>query len=227
MGGWVMLIFIAFLLFLTFISSHSLELAHRFDTEGRETTALVLDLYEEYSTDSDGDTDTTYYAVLQFDTNRGDRIELDRSVDWNLYEDTEIGESLQIWYLTTEPDIIEIYRGENRSTSVFTRWIALFFGALTLIAFWIPGRRAVAAVRARRYGVRETAVVKGRIPTSYTVNNRYRYRLTWQEQSGRTGQSLAYKESELKGFKAGQEITVYQGIKRAWWTGDVGERPKT
>ena len=34
-----------------------------------------------------------------------------------------------------------------------------------------------------------------------------------------------YPYDEIDSYPSGSEIAVYQGIKRAWWTGDVGERP--
>lgn len=225
MGGWITLIFLVFLGFLTFFSSLSLSLANRFDTEGRETEALVVDKYQTVTTDSDGDREVTYYFVLHFETNRALPVELDRSVGSGIYHKTAVNTRIPIWYLETEPDRIEVSRGENRSASVIMRWIALVFGIAALVALWIPARWAVAAVRARRYGARETATVTGTKATNYRVNNRYRYRLTWEEPSGRSGESLAYKEEQLDSFRPGDKITVYQGIKRAWWSGDVGERP--
>ncbi len=226
MGGWLALVFGASLLLLTVISNSSLGLAQRFDNEGREASAQVLDRYERVTTDSDGDRKVTYYLELRFETRQGEQITVTRSVGSSVYNRTTVGEVHRIWYLESEPDRIEVSRGENRSTATITRWVALIFGLLTLGALWIPGRKAVAAVRARRYGARETAVVTGLTRTSYRVNNRYRYRLTWREDSGRVGQSLAYREDELSAFPADTKITVYQGLKRAWWSGDVGERPE-
>lgn len=225
MWGWVSLIFLLFLLVLTMFSSLSLSLANRFDAEGRETAAEVLDSYERVTTDSDGDREVTYYLVLRYDIRSGEEVQIERSVGSSLYYDTAIGDYIGIWYLASEPETIEVYRGENRSAAVATQWIALVFGILTLGSMWIPARKSVAAVRARRYGARETAVVTGTTRTRYQVNNRYRYRLTWRENSGRIGESLPYREEQLSGYRPGQTITVYQGIKRAWWSGDVGERP--
>lgn len=225
MGGWVTLIFVAVLMVLTTISHSTLSLAKQFDAEGRETAAEIVDKRREVSTDSDGDQEITYYFDLRFDTYEGERVVVSRSVGSGAYYERDIGDSVAIWYLQSQPDTTELSRGENRTTSAITRWIALLFGIAALVAMWIPGRKAVAAVRARRYGARESAEITGIKPTSYTVNNRHRYRLTWREQSGRAGESLAYKEEQLDGFRPGAKITVYQGIKRAWWTGDVGERP--
>lgn len=225
MGGWLTLVFVLILCILTFISHLTLTLAHRFDAEGRETAADLLDKYQRVTTDSDGDREVTYYFQLRFETNRGEMIDLTRTVGSSLYRNNDIGDRVPIWYLESQPDRTEMRRGETRTASIITRWFALVFGIAALLAMWFPGRKAVAAVRARRYGARETARVTGTERTNYRVNNRYYYRLTWEEQSGRHGESLAYKEHQLTPYQPGQEIIVYQGIKRAWWTGDVGERP--
>lgn len=225
MGGWLALIFLVFFVFLTVISHTTLTLAERFDTEGRETTAEVLDKYERVSTDSDGDRTVTYYFALTFDTNAGERIDISRSVGSGPYRKTQVGDRIPIWYLQSDPDTTELSRGENQTTSRLTQGIALVFGLLALGALWVPGRKAVAAVRARRDGARETVEVLGTTRTSYRVNKRYRYRLTWTEPSGRVGESLAYKEHQLFPYPPGTEIKIYQGLKRAWWEGDVGQRP--
>ncbi|MGP6085564.1 hypothetical protein [Antarctobacter jejuensis] len=225
MGGWITLIFLVVLLVLTIISQSTLSLANRFDAEGRETAADLVDKRREVTTDSDGDEEITYYFDLRFETLEGDLVVVSRSVGSSEYHKREIGDRIPIWYLQSQPGTTELTRGENRSTSTVTRWIALIFGIGALIAIWIPGRKAVAAVRARRYGAREAAEILGTKCTNIKVNNRYRYRLTWKEQSGRVGESLAYKEEQLEGFRPGETITVYQGIQRAWWSGDVGERP--
>lgn len=227
MGGWLALVFGLLFFVLTMISQSTLTLAERFDIEGRETAADLIDKYDRVSTDSDGDREVTYFLVLRFDTQAGKTVQVTRSVGRGTYRGTAVGDRVPVWYLESAPETIELSRGENRTNSIVARWLALLFGALTLVALWRPGRKAVAAARARRYGRRETAVVTGLAQTSYTVNNRHRYRLAWREESGRIGESLAYKEEDLHDYQPGQKITVYQGIERAWWSGDVGGRDET
>ncbi|MDJ0822090.1 MAG: DUF3592 domain-containing protein [Paracoccaceae bacterium] len=225
MGGWISLIFLAPLLVLTFISAETLSIANRFDTEGRETTALLADKYYRESRDSDGDVTITYYLVLDFETRRGETMEVHRTVGKSDYNRLVQGDSMPIWYLESEPDRTEITRGQYRSGSAIAQYFALGIGLIFLTAFWYTGRNAVAAVRARRYGARESATVTGIKPTSITVGNERLYRLHWREASGRVGQSMVFRPSVLAGFASGDTITVYQGIKRAWWEGDVGPRP--
>jgi len=41
---------------------------------------------------------------------------------------------------------------------------------------------------------------------------------------GREGQSLMHKAADVGGIRPGDTVGIYQGVKRAWWVGDVGER---
>jgi len=224
MGGWFAVAFAVPLVILTLISNWQLGIAERFETEGRETVAVVRDKYFTESTDSDGDRTVTYYLVLDYVTQAGEAMNINRSVGNGVYNRAKLGDRMPIWYLETEPDRTELRRGETLSGSRVAQGIGLVFGLLTLGSVWYSGRWAVAAVRARRYGTRETARVTGLKQTSVRVNNKPRYRLTWREASGREGESLMYPRDEVDGYPVGSEIAVYQGIKRAWWSGDVGER---
>lgn len=225
MGGWFALAFAVPLVILTLISNWQLGLAQRFETEGRESVATVRDKYFTESTDSDGDRTVTYYLVLDYITDAGKEMNINRAVGSGLYNRSNAGDTMPIWYLESAPDRTELRRGETLTGSRVAQWIGLVFGLLVLGFGWYSGRWAVAAVRARRYGVRETAAVTGTKRTAVKVNNKSRYRLTWREASGREGESLMYPYDELGGYPVGSEIAVYQGITRAWWTGDVGEHP--
>lgn len=225
MGGWFAIASAVPLLVLTLVSSHQLGIAERFETEGRETVATVVDKYYTESTDSDGDRTVTYYLVLDYVTDAGEEMQISRSVGSGEYNRAKSGDRMPIWYLESEPDRTELSRGEHKRGSRIAQVIGLIFGALTLGALWYAGGRAVAAVRARRYGAQETATVTGLKRTAVSVNKKSRYRVTWREQNGREGESLMYPYEELDDLPVGAEITIYQGIKRAWWTGDVGERP--
>ncbi|WGW03044.1 DUF3592 domain-containing protein [Tropicibacter oceani] len=224
MGGWFSLAFLGSLLVLTLVSHFALGLAIRFETEGRQTTARIMDKYYTESTDSDGDREVTHYLVLDYMTNSGAQMEISRSVSLSVYNRARVHDTMPIWYLDSEPDRTELTQGANRSAATVTQIIALVFGTLMLGGLWYSGSRAIAAVRARRFGAEETAEVTEIAATSVTINNRRMYRLKWREASGRTGQSLMYRASALAGFGPGSQITVYQGIKRAWWQGDTGPR---
>lgn len=225
MGGWAALILLAVLLIFTAISLASLSTAERFDQEGRKTTATVADKYFRESRDRDGDRTVTYYLVLDYTTNSGQEMNVHHSVDSFFYNAVSPGSTLPVWYLESEPSKLETSQGENRTSSRITQIIGLLFGAGALGALWYFGGRTVAAVRARRFGAEETAEVLGLERTNTQVNDKYLYRLTWQESSGRTGKSLTYRREQLEDIAPGTGITIYQGLKRAWWVGDVGRRP--
>ena len=97
-------------------------------------------------------------------------------------------------------------------------------GLVWLAALWITGRWAVEALRARRYGACEMAEVTGIERSAVRVNNTPRYRLTWQDGRGRRGQSLLRKKRDVDGYGAGDRVRIYQGLKRPWWAGDIGDR---
>lgn len=224
MGGWLSLIPLVIILGLTLASHLTLGLADRFDTEGRETIGTVIDREISISRDSDGDESRSYLLTIRFDTSAGRGVATRKSTGSTFYHEHDIGSDLPLWYLDSDPDRIELSRGENRTASTITQFLALVFGGLCLVALWFPARRAVAALRARMYGAEETARVLDIQRSNITVNNHRLYRLSWQEKSGRRGQSLAYRREVLEPWQPGSAITVYQGIKRAWWSGDVGLR---
>lgn len=224
MGGWFALVFLVVFLILTLISQTTLSLAKRFEVEGRQTTASVLDKYYSESRDSDGDVSIIYYLSLEFVAQSGDQHRVSTSVSSSRYNQTQISSTVPIWYLESEPERIELKRGANQTASTITQIIALIFGLLTLGGVWYSGSRSVAAVRARRFGTEERAEVLQLARTNVTVNGQSRYRLEWREASGRTGKSLMYPRAELEPYAGARDIVIYQGIKRAWWSGDVGPR---
>lgn len=222
MGGWVTLICGVILLVFTLISHATLGLAERFDAEGLKATATVLDRTYTESVDSDGDKTTTYYLSIVFETDVGREVRLKPSVGSSLYDRTRIGDEIPVWYLQSDPSQIETRRGQNRSAATVTQVIGAVFGVVMLVALWVPGGRAVSALRARRYGRRDMAEVTGLKKTGWTVNKEHRYRLQWRDSAGRAGESLAYKQDRLTPYRVGSKVPVYQGLKRTWWEGDVG-----
>ncbi len=224
MGGWFSLILFGVVPIFTAISESEHRLAVRFEAEGVWGEARVTDKYRHETTDSDGDTVITHTVELLFRTATGTRMQVSRDVSRSQYNRTEVGADIPLRYLPSEPDLFQLSADENESASSITRYFALLDGLVALVTFWFPARKAVAAVRARRYGQRETAWVTGKRRTSTKVNDEYRYRLTWREASGREGESLNHKLRDLRDFAPDDEIIVYQGIGRAWWEGDIGPR---
>lgn len=225
MGGWIVLLSGVVLLVLTLISQLAFHLANRFEEEGRMATATVRERYTTTSTDSDGDTTTSHWLGFDFVTDRKEEISLTETVGTSLYRAMQVGDSFELRYLASAPETVETTPGSNRTATRVTQMIALGVGALWLIGLWVVGGWAVAAVRARRHGARIKARVTSVERSNVRVNNRPRYRLTWEDAQGRTGKSLLRKREDLSGYRPGDTIEVFQGIKHSWWVGDVGERP--
>lgn len=225
MGGWVVLVLGVILLIVTLISQSSFNTAQRFDAEGRATVALVRDKETTISVDSDGDRSTTYWLTLEYVANGGEVVNIRRSVTAAEYRGANKGEVVGLTYLAGETDRVELTPGSNRKSARAGQAVALILGAFWLVALWITGRWAVEAVRARRFGAREEAEVIEIRRTGVRVNNRPRYRLVWRDGAGREGTSLLRRERDLDGLMPGDRVPVYQGLKRSWWVGDVGERP--
>lgn len=226
MGGWIVLLIGVFLVSISLISQLSFNMANRFEAEGRGATATVRERYTTTSTDSDGDTTTSYWLRFDFVTERKEEISLTETVGTSLYRNVQIGEDFELLYLASDPETVETTPGSNRTVTRVTQGIALVFGVIWLIGLWITGGWAVAAVRARRYGARVEAMVTSVERSNVRVNNRYRYRLKWEDAQGRTGKSLLRKREDLSGYRPGDTIEVFQGIKHSWWVGDVGEAPR-
>ncbi len=226
MGGWIVIILTVLMLIATLISQLSLNLAKRFETEGREATAVVVEKYFTESTDSDGDRTVTYWLGLEFTTQVGEAISVKRTAGSSEYNRAEVGGEFDLLYLESEPETTELTEGSHRTGAKVGQIIALVFGLIWLGLLWLIGGWAVAAVRARRFGVREEATVTEVRRMRVRVNNRPRYRLIWTDSRGREGKSLMRKGRDLDGYRAGDTVEIYQGVKRAWWVGDVGERPE-
>lgn len=226
MGGWIVIVFGVCLLIFTLISNANLNTAKRFEAEGQEAVAIVLRKYQTESRDADGDTTVTNWLILEYSTRRGEKITLTRTAGSSEYERAKVQEEFELRYLASEPRKTELTPGSYRSGSRITQGIALVLGLIWLGLLWKIGGWSVSAVRARRFGAREEAVVTEVRRTGVKVNNRPRYRLVWQDAHGREGTSLMRRMSELKSFRPGDHIEIYQGAKHSWWVGDVGERPE-
>lgn len=223
-GGWIVLIVGAVLLVLTLVGHFILVTAQRFEAEGREAVATVTEKYTTESVDSDGDRSISYWLTLDYQTRAGEEITTSRIVRRSEYRRAEVGGELALLYLESAPERTELTRGSHARGARVLQIVALAVGVLWLAALWVIGRWSVEAVRARRYGAREEAKVTEVHRTAIRVNKRPRYRLMWKDGQGRPGKSLLRRRGELEHFRPGNRIVIYQGLKRAWWAGDVGDR---
>jgi len=224
MGGWIVIIIGVFLLALTLISALSLNTAKRFEREGRGATATVTEKYTTESRDSDGDRTVTYWLTFEYTTLMGEEITLNRSAGTSEYRRAGVGAPFELQYLASEPRRTELTQGSFRTGAKVAQIGALVAGIVWLTALWIMGGWAVSAVRARRYGAREEAQVMQVRQTWFKVNKQPRFRIVWRDMQGREGQSLMHKGADVGGLRPGDTVGIYQGVKRAWWVGDVGER---
>ncbi|WP_371228678.1 DUF3592 domain-containing protein [Roseovarius sp. 2305UL8-3] len=226
MGGWIVLISGAILLLFTLISHLALQTAKQFEREGRMASAMVTEKYTTESRDSDGDRTTTYWLTFDFVTERREEVTVTESVGTSAYRRAEVGQPFELLYLASNPQKIEATPGSNRRGSRVFQIMALVLGLIWLVGLWKVGGWSVSAVRARRFGTRETAKVKEVRRTAVRINNRPRYRLIWRDSKGREGASLLRKGADLESFGKGDPIEIYMGLKTSWWVGDIGERPE-
>ncbi|MBZ0122695.1 MAG: DUF3592 domain-containing protein [Roseovarius sp.] len=224
MGGWFVLGLGAVLLVLALVGQQFFAAAKRFEAEGRHAPALVTEKYITESTDSDGDKSITRWLDLEFTTREGERIAITKSVGTGEYHRAVKGQEIDLWYLESAPSRVEITRGSNARGAGIVQIVLLALGAGWLGLLWMVGRWVVEALRARRYGAREEARVTEVHRTSVRVNNRPRYRLKWRDGQGREGQSLMRRIDELEGYRPGDPVRIYHGLKRSWWAGDIGDR---
>ena len=227
MGGWIAIILTVIFVIVSLIGQSNFSTAKRFEAEGRVALAVLQDKQVRESRDSDGNRTYTYYFVLDFVTQRREQMNVRKSVGRGFYDTQDVGDELQIKYLESDPDTVEIQDGDYARGAAVLRWVALVFGIVWLGALWVTGRWTVEALRARQYGTVEIAEVVEVRRSNVRINNRARYRIVWKDAQGREGHSLLKKGNEVEGWHGRDPIRIYQGVKRSWWAGDIGDRPKT
>ncbi len=223
LGGWVCLVAGVALLVLTGISASRLYMADRLDAGGGYSAAVVTGKRFEQSTDSDGDTSTTYYVTFTYKGGAAGGQTVETSVGSGFYDDVGLQDRRVIRYLREEPTVIEYAPGRYRRIGNILRYIGLGVGLLGLSALWLLGQQTNRAIRARRDGDRRIAKVMDIRGTGVEVNDRQQARLVWREDDGKTGQSLMRDEAELRSlYKTGDRIVVFRLGRYAVWEGDVG-----
>ncbi|WP_152475495.1 DUF3592 domain-containing protein [Roseovarius sp. THAF9] len=221
-GGKDFLLGMVILIVMTAVSYSQLVTAHRFATEGVKTVAQVERAYTSERR-RDGRTVTGYHLDLSFATESRRRVAVSEKVDRDFYGRTGPGESLDLWYLPSEPDTVELIPDSFRNKGRMAQWFALFMGVIWLGILWFSGRKAVAGYLARQHGRKGKGTVL-RVDTIQTRREGTWYRLVWRDDAGREGKSLKYRAGRLERFEPGSTLSVYHGPKRSWWIGDVGVR---
>ncbi|WP_428515492.1 hypothetical protein [Roseovarius sp.] len=221
-GGKDFLLGMVIVIVMTVVSYSQLITAHRFATEGIKTVAQVERAYTSERR-RDGRTVTDYHLDLRFATENGGGVAVSEKVGRDLYERASARETLDLWYLPSEPETVELVPDSFRNKGRMAQWFALLMGVLWLGILWFSGRKAVAGYLGRQHGRKGKGTVL-RVDRIQTRKEGNWYRLVWRDDAGREAKSLKYRAGRLDGYGPGATLTVYHGPKRSWWAGDVGVR---
>ena len=222
--GWIA--FIAFLpaLIVTFISMAESRKSDRLETAGAEAAATIINKDVRVTTDSDGDRQTSYYLIYEWQHERRTYTDED-SVGRAFYNSLQIGDWTTLRYWLEDPMVNEIKPGSSGTNALITKIIAVVLWVLG--GYWAERcwRKASRAVKVRDRGERRAAEVTEHYRTSVRVNNRPMYRLKWRDGAGREGQSMWHRSSTLDDYPVGSEVTIYADPRGKWpsmWEADVG-----
>ena len=205
-----------------FFSEKALESAREFAESGEQAQAVAMRSYTERERAADGDLETVRYIELEFTTRAGEPISLNRRVSSSEFRRIKVGDEITIVYLRDRPRVIEVTPGSNLRAGRQVRRLAWLSFIPAIVSALVFLRTAVDGYRAQKYGQRlEVKVVEIRKPR-WWINQRG-YRLIWRDDMELEQKSLSYRAHKLMGFRVGDTITVFQGNKRSWWAGDVGD----
>lgn len=224
MGGWLPMLFAVPVVIVSLIGQYNFSTAQRFEEEGRTAVAVVEDKYVREGRDSDGNRTYTYYLVVDFLTQRREEVNVSKTVGRGFYREQAVGDEIEIRYLESQPETVELREGNYARGATALRWVALVLGVIVLGMLWVTGRWTVEALRARKYGAVEMAEVVEVVKTNVRVNNRARFRIVWKDAQGREGKSMLRKAADVEGWHGRDPIRIYQGLKRSWWARDIGDR---
>jgi len=219
-AGGVFAIFAAVaLLVFTGISVWSYAEAQRFDREGIETTAVVID--RRIVRDSEGSND--YYATFSFEAG-GKEYRIEKSVSRSFHRANPERSTSTIRYLRSNPRKTEHFVGENAQEGRVLQIIAGVAGLVALGLLWYFGQRTNRAVLARRWGRRTTATITGFVERKKSGKPTGKGYMIWNLADGTRGESLDRNIHVLRALGKGTEIIVYVRKGDSWWEGDVGPR---
>ncbi|MGR3466969.1 MAG: DUF3592 domain-containing protein [Shimia sp.] len=224
MGGWVPIGLGVLTLILSAVAWQMEARADRFEREGVYARATITGKEVRESTDSDGDTRYTYLFDLSYRVDGAETTQT-KSTGRRDYRARAVGDVIDIRYLESQPARIDYPIGASRSGATALRWVVLLPGVVALGLLWLMGGWATTAAMTRWNGTRVVARTTGTKRTNTKVNDRYRYRLTWLEPDGRTGESLMHSEADLRAWTdPPRDIVVYRDGENAYWEGDIGPR---
>lgn len=219
LSGGICVVFLVWAAFGWLLAYYSLQTAQKFEEEGAFARAQVIGKY--LKKDSDGDTDG--YLELKYTTEANETLSRNRNVGSSIYQSVETGNFIEIRYLKSDPETIELQQNEFLKQGNLALMFAAISSVFAPIAFWAYGRQTLDAVKARKFRKREEVELLQVKRTGWWVFGRG-FRLIWRENTGREGKSLQHKAERLMGFRPGDTIVVFHGKNRSWWAGDVGDR---
>lgn len=218
-GGTFAVIAAVALLAFTSIAVFSYSQASRFDRDGIETSADIVDTRTRRKSEGH----RSYYATFQFDV-EGRSYRVEKNVSRSFHATHPKGATSTIYYLRTNPKKIEYFRGENHQDGQQTQFISGIAGIIALGALWYFGQRTNRAVLARQRGHRTVATVTEVVERKKKGKPTGKVYMTWRLADGALGKSLDRKKEELLALGTGSEIIVYVRKGESWWEGDVGPR---
>lgn len=224
MGGWGVIILGVLVLIVSLLSASRLSLAREFERDGRLTRAEVVQKFVRIQTSADGGQTYGYFVRFGFDTPDGQRIQVQRALQFEDFELIDEGQSLDLRYLPDDPETILLASDAYKEGGTALRRIALVGGLVWLWSLWRVGGWAVDAVRAREYGVSEEVEVVKVQRTAVRMNRQRLFRLVWRDAAGHQDHSMLNWRKVVARFRPGDRIEVYRGSRHMWWPGDVGDR---
>ncbi len=220
------MVFMSWVAMFWFFSEPALVSARQFAEEGEVANALVVQKYSERKRNASGDNKTYFILDLEYETHAGETISLKSRVEYSEYNAAEPGQVIDVTYLRSNPQKIEVSKGSNLRKGHFMRRLMWISVLAVLLGALFYGRRVMGAIRARNHGQRkEVKLIEVRKKNWWGPGDGYC--LIWRDKAGREGRSLLHKADKLMGFRPGDTLLVFHGDKRSWWAGDIGDREGT
>ncbi|OSQ50763.1 DUF3592 domain-containing protein [Marivita geojedonensis] len=226
MGGYFTLFGAAIVIVTLLIFNEKAKSEQEFALHGEVATAELVRNYTTRKRKTTGTvgSKTVYNFSLRYETVQGMAVSSDRRVERHLFYAYDEGSEFEIKYLPDNPQKTRIGDDDYARSAAEALRIAILLAVITTIISGYVLRQAMAARHARDHGRRETAKVVRVQKTWVRGVKDWQSRLIWMDSSGQEHKSRLYEYDEIKDFEPGQTIAFYRGKKRAWWTGDVGER---
>jgi hypothetical protein len=218
---WIPLIPLTSAVIFLLVANSLLGTAARLDRDGMDTQATVLDRRIVQVRDSDGNSSTEYRVRVEFRTISGETVEASFDVRRSTYDSTQQGRTLPVRYLPDDPTVSELERGTMRTGGRIFTFVSFMLLMTALgVGLWL-GRDLPAVARAYRHGIWREARVEAHQDTRIKVNQTYLKRLSWQDETGAVGQSMAHRPDRLPAPGERIVVLVDPETGQSWWDRDA------